>query len=175
MRLHHLARLTLLSLALACTSSAIAHGVQPAKPVRTLAITGGVERSLKLDVDALRKRPAAQFAEVRVTDMRGKTSTVRGIRLRDLLNEASILSPDHNTVKKLAIVAIAADKYAVVFSWNELFNARAGENVLVVLERDGKPLPDTEGPLALVSGDDLRAGPRHVKWLQSVDVRKVID
>lgn len=173
--MRRLARLTLLSLALACTSAAFAHGVQPATPVRTLAIGGAVERPLKLDAQALRQRPAAQFTEVRLTDKQGKTGTVRGIRLRDLLNEAGIVSRDHNTVKKLAIIATAADQYAVVFSWNELFNASAGDKVLVVLERDGKPLPDTEGPLALVSADDLRTGPRHVKWLQSIDVRQLVD
>ncbi|MDT1847375.1 sulfite oxidase-like oxidoreductase, partial [Acinetobacter baumannii] len=115
--MRRLARLTLLSLALACTSAASAHGVQPVTPVRALAIGGGVERALKLDADALRKRPASQFTEVRLTDKQGKTGTVRGIRLRDLLGEAGIVSRDHNTVKKLAIIATAADKYAVVFSW----------------------------------------------------------
>lgn len=173
--MRHLARLTLLSLALACSSTAFAHGVQLATPVRTLAISGGVEQSLKLDVEALRKRPAAQFTEVKLTDKAGASATVRGIRLRELLKEAKIVSRDHNTVKKLAIIAIAADGYKVVFSWNELFNAKAGDHVLVVLERNGKPLPDSEGPLALVSADDLRTGPRHVKWLQAVEVRQVAE
>lgn len=173
--MRHLARLTLLSLALACSPAVFAHGVQPATPVRILTISGGVEQTLKLDVDALRKRPAAQFIEVKLTDKAGVSATVRGIRLRELLDEAKIVSRDHDTVKKLAIVAIAADQYKVVFSWNELFNSKAGDKVLVVLERNGKPLPDSEGPLALVSADDLRTGPRHVKWLQAVEVRQVAE
>jgi hypothetical protein len=83
--------------------------VQPATPVRTLAIGGGVERPLKLIVKALRKRHAIQFAEVRLTDRQGKTGTVRGIRLRDLLTWAGIVSRDLNG-QKLAIIATAADK-----------------------------------------------------------------
>lgn len=173
--MRRLARLTLLSLALACSPAVFAHGTQPATPVRTLTISGGVEQTLKLDVDALRKRPAAQFTEVKLTDKSAATASVRGIRLRELLNEAKIVTRDHNTVKKLAIVAIAADQYKAVFSWNELFSSKAGDNVLVLLERDGKPLPDSEGPLALVSADDLRTGPRHVKWLQAVEVRQVTE
>ena len=42
-------------------------------------------------------------------------------------------------------------------------------------ERDGVRLLDNEGPLALVSLKDTRPGPRHVKWLQSIEVRLVAD
>jgi hypothetical protein len=47
--------------------------------------------------------------------------------------------------------------------------------VLIVYERDGSPLSGDEGPLALVSHKDTRPGPRHVKWLQSIEVRVVAD
>lgn len=163
------------SLALACPASVFAHDAPPVSPARGLTIGGGVERVLTLDVEALRKRPSTELAQVRVAGKFGSKSVVRGVRLRDLLKEAGIVTVDNNTVKKLAIIASADDKYAVVFSWNELFNASAGENVLVLFERDGQPLPHAEGPLALLSADDLRTGPRHVKWLRSIEVRQVIE
>jgi hypothetical protein len=47
--------------------------------------------------------------------------------------------------------------------------------VLVLFERDGKPLAPAEGPLALISGKDIRTGPRHVKWLQTVEVRQIVE
>jgi hypothetical protein len=43
--------------------------------------------------------------------------------------------------------------------------------VLVVYERDGAALDDSEGRIALVSLKDTRRGTRHVKWLQSVELR----
>jgi hypothetical protein len=46
-----------------------------------------------------------------------------------------------------------------------------GDGVLVVYERDGGPLDGTEGRIALVSLKDTRPGPRHVKWLQSIELR----
>lgn len=171
--MRHLTCLTLsffaFVLSLACATPALAH-VAPA-----LTIGGGVERSLALTVENLRQRPSTELAEVRVAGKFGSRSVVRGVRLRDLLKEAGIVTHDNNTVKKLAIIASADDKYAVVFSWNELFNARAGENVLVLFERDGQPLPHAEGPLALLSADDLRTGPRHVKWLRSIEVRQIME
>lgn len=62
-----------------------------------------------------------------------------------------------------------------MFSWSELFNAIAGENVPVLFERDGQSLPHAEGPLALLTADDLRTGPRHVKWLRAIEVRQVVE
>lgn len=41
--------------------------------------------------------------------------------------------------------------------------------------RDGKSLPDSEGPLALVSLNDTRPGPRHVKWPRTIEVLLVSD
>jgi hypothetical protein len=67
--------------------------------------------------------------------------------------------------------AIATDGYRAVFSWGELFNSDAGEQVLVIVAQDGKPLDDREGPLALRALADRRPGPRHVRNLCAVVAR----
>ena len=174
--MRRLACLTLFCAALHAAAPAYAHGIAPAKPVHSVLISGAVERSLDLDVAGLRARAPDRIVTLHLPAKNGgAASEVRGVRLRELLDEAKIVVRDHNTVKKLAIIAGAADGYRVVFSWNELFNAKAGDSVLLLFERDGKPLPATEGPLALIAGDDLRTGPRHVKWLQSIEVRQIVD
>lgn len=174
--MRRLASLTLLCAALGAALPAFAHGVAPATPARAVLVTGAVERSLNLDVAALRAHDPAQIVVLRLpTKDGGGINEVRGVRLRALLDDAKIVVRDHNTVKKLAIIAAATDGYKVVFSWNELFNGKASDNVLVLFERDGKPLAVSEGPLALIAGDDLRTGPRHVKWLQSIEVRQIVD
>jgi hypothetical protein len=66
-----------------------------------------------------------------------------------------------------------ANGYQAVFSWGELFNTAIGRGVLVAFERDAQPLREGEGRIALVSTEDERAGPRHVKWLHRIDVRRV--
>lgn len=55
----------------------------------------------------------------------------------------------------------------LIFSWSELFKSDVGDQVLVLFEWEGKPLGIEVGPPALISGKDIRTGPRHVKWLQS--------
>jgi hypothetical protein len=71
------------------------------------------------------------------------------------------------------VVARATDGYPAVFSWGELYNTPVGRGVLVAFERDGAPLRDGEGRIALVSSADERPGPRHVKWLNRIEVRRV--
>jgi DMSO/TMAO reductase YedYZ molybdopterin-dependent catalytic subunit len=142
-----------------------------------LAVSGAVQQPLTLNVEELRQFEPSQIVEVRLPgrDAGAAASVLKGVRLRAVLERAKLKTADHNTVKKLAIIAAASDGYKVVFSWNELFNAELGDSVIVVFERDGKPLAAAEGPLALISGKDTRTGPRHVKWLQSLEVRQIVD
>lgn len=77
--------------------------------------------------------------------------------------------PQTERVEK-RIAARASDGYVVLFSWGELFNARLGDNVLVVTAVDGKVLPASEAPYALRSLSDIKSGPRHVKWLRELEV-----
>lgn len=175
--MRHTLRVILLAAVVACTPPAFADAGKPAGPGSpTLTVSGGVQHALTVDAASLRKRAPQQIVTLQLPGKDGGApSVLRGVRLRDLLDEAAIASTDHNTVKKLAIIAGASDGYKVVFSWSELFNSPLGDGVLVVFERDGKPLSQDEGPLALISAHDLKTGPRHVKWLQAVEVRQIVE
>ena len=56
-------------------------------------------------------------------------------------------------------VVTATDRYRAVFSWPEITNTAVGDGVLLLFERDGKPLDEREGRIALVSTADLKARP----------------
>ena len=72
----------------------------------------------------------------------------------------------------MVVIARATDGYVVTFSWNELYNTPIGDSVLVAYEKDGKPLEPGEGQLLLISGKDTRTGPRHVRWLSEIEVKR---
>ncbi|VFT03974.1 putative oxidoreductase, molybdopterin binding protein [Pseudomonas aeruginosa] len=79
--------------------------------------------------------------------------------------------PGHQDARRSYVVARSSrDGYAVVFSWGELYNSEAGDDILVAYQKNGLALDPGEGPLALVSTGDLRSGPRHVKWLDGLEV-----
>ncbi len=145
----------------------------------SITVSGAVENSLTLGVDDLRAFPTQKVSEVPLVCQSGanvgKIENFRGVRLRDILEKANVVAPAHNDVKKMVVIAGASDGYRVVFSWSEIFNSPVGEGVYVFFEKDGKPLADDQGRIAMVSTKDLRTGPRHVKWLKDIEVRKIVD
>lgn len=152
----------------------------PAHFVTTrFTVDGAVENRLDLGVEDLAQFPPQQIGELPLVCQSGanlgQLEQLKGVRLRDILEKAVVKAPKHNDVKKMVVVAAASDGYKVVFSWSELFNSPLGEGVIVFFEKDGRPLADDEGRIALVSGKDIRTGPRHVKWLQRIEVRKIVD
>jgi DMSO/TMAO reductase YedYZ molybdopterin-dependent catalytic subunit len=132
---------------------------------REVRVSGEVQYELALSPEQLRV----------VAQRRGlaEANGYGGLRLTDLLQEADIRQDARNALRRTYIVARATDGYVAVFSWGELFNSPIGPRVLVAFERDGQPLRDGEGAIALVSLADVRAGARHVKWLSRIDVRRV--
>jgi len=143
----------------------------------SITVSGAVEHALTLSVDDLRTFPPQQVRELPLVRQSGadagKLENFKGVLLRDILEKAAVVSHDHNDVKKTIVIATASDGYKVVFSWSELFNSPVGAGVIVFFEKDGKPLADDEGRIAMISTKDIRTGPRHVKWLQGIEVRKV--
>jgi DMSO/TMAO reductase YedYZ molybdopterin-dependent catalytic subunit len=148
---------------------------QAADPIsEQVVISGTVKTALTLKVDDLKTFPSEQIDSLSVTrrvDGKELVSTVRGVKLTAALERAGFLSSNEHEWKHAVVLATATDGYQVVFSWPELFNTDVGGGALIVFERDGKPLPDREGRIALVSGKDLRAGPRSVRWLARLEVR----
>lgn len=144
-----------------------------------ITISGAVKNKLTLDVAGLRQFPPQMVGEVPLVCQtgadKGKLENFKGVRLSDILEKAVVAAPGHNDVKKMAVIATASDGYKVVFSWSEIFNSPIGEGVMVFFEKNGLPLSDDEGRIAMVSSKDTRTGPRHVKWLQDIEVRQIVD
>lgn len=141
-----------------------------------LFLGGAVRQKGPLSVQSLRASVLAAAVEpVPLTthsgEIRRTLAGYRGIKLTELLDQAQIELPDYNSLKRSYIVVRARDNYTVVFSWSELYNTAVGAGVLVLVERDGQALPETEGPLALISRKDLTTGPRYVRWLASIEVQ----
>jgi len=155
---------TLLLAALVLAASVFAQ--ERASSVSTrLRVSGEVQKPLELSVDALRE----------IAKRRGAAAAggYGGLRLSDLLEEADIRRDAPRALRRTYVVAVATDGYQAVFSWGELFNTVIGPKILVAIERDGELLRDGEGRFALVSLADERPGPRHVKWLSRIEVRRV--
>lgn len=158
-----------------CLSAAMSLPALAASPVtERIQVEGAVRAPLTLTVEDLRAFPAEQigtFTVKKQVDGKEQSTTVRGVRLSAVLERAGVVSKDKHEWKTMAVLATASDGYKVAFSWPELTNTEIGAGVLVVFERDGHALDDGEGRIALLSGRDLRTGPRHVKWLSRIEIK----
>lgn len=172
--------LRLLATALACALVASALAQSPDAVTTALTVKGSVEREVTLSIDELRRLPVQRIDDLRsvreASGVASSTETARhyvGCLLRDVLEEAKPVERKRMDFRRSVVIAIASDGYRAVLSWAELYLSPIGDGVLVVYERDGAPLDDSEGRLALVSLRDTRPGPRHVKWLQSIELRTI--
>jgi hypothetical protein len=141
-----------------------------------LTVSGDVVATTVLAIDDLRKIAPKAIEDTRAAGAgeRARRKYV-GVLLRDVLNQVKLRESEPRGFRKSFVVAVARDGYKVVFSWAELYLTPIGDSVYVVYERDGAALLPAEGPIALVSLADTSPGPRHVKWLQGIDVRMLRD
>jgi len=156
---------------------------QPQGKVTTaLTVKGSVEREVTFSIEDLKSLPKLQVDETRTvhdpSQPAAPTETTRhyvGCLLHDVLERAKPVEKGRFGFRRSVVIATASDGYRAVFSWAELYLTPIGDGVLVVYERDGAPLGDDEGKIALISFMDTRPGPRHVKWLQSIELRTLND
>ncbi len=138
-----------------------------------LEVTGEVVTPLKLTRDALLALKRVEFSESRTVEQGGKSVELsvkfQGMLLRQLLDQAG-LKPDRRQIRKAMVLLTAKDGYQASFSWGELYNTQLGDGVVVVLRHGPDELLETEGFPSLRSLQDLRPGPRHVRWLTKIEV-----
>lgn len=144
---------------------------------RSLEVSGMVRKPMTLDVDALRALPATEFGETPIFCGRAEPKHVvegfRGVLLRDLLEAAEVIDDDvRHSRNYMYVVADAADDYKVLFSLHEIRNTAVGDGILVFYEKNGVPLDTGEGRIALISLADANRCNRHVRWLNSIEVRR---
>ena len=149
-----------------------------APPGTTLIIRAPALAALHLsaaDLAALPQTERVQRRRLASTDAASPPALEQSVRysgvlLRDVLTRV-VPADTNRAARTLVFEAVATDGYRAVFTWGELFNSSAGEQVLVIGAQDGRPLGAEQGPLALRALADLRPGPRHVRNLCGLAVR----
>ena len=95
---------------------------------------------------------------------------ISGVPLKLILKDIPLGEESPKVLSRYYIVCEAADGYAVVLSWNELFNTEVGDRVLVVTGiREG----GDNTRFALISPLDRATGRRYVKQLDKISVFRI--
>lgn len=142
-----------------------------------LTIQGAGPATRALTVTDLAALPATSLTQRQsITSGQGagteRSVTWSGHLLRDILLQAGLGGPTDRGARLATLELVATDGYRALFSWGELFKTAVGDQVLVITAQDGRPLDAIAGPVALRSLADLRPGPRHVRNLCAVVVRR---
>jgi hypothetical protein len=143
-----------------------------APPAAVLAIQGDIASPLSLTADDLAKMPR-QTVSLPAPD--GTKIVYEGVTLLAVLQKAGAPFGKQLRGKVLStyVLAKAADGYQVVFTLGELDPDFGNESILVADKRDGKPLPDKQGPFRLVCPND-KEGARSVRMLETLEVVRLV-
>ena len=170
MKLHAL----LLALLLPATGLTASDPVDDGTPSHAVRVSGAVTAPREFDLAALKRLLPRDSGPVQVVCASGatvgKADNYRGVRLREIIDATGLALEGHTDARRMVVVARATDGYLVTFSWNELYNTPIGDEVLVAWEKDGAPLTPREGQLLLISGKDIKTGPRHVRQLRDIEI-----
>ena len=139
-----------------------------APPAAVLAIQGDIPTPLSLTSDDLAKLPR-QTVSMPAPD--GSKIVYEGVTLLDVMQKAGAPLGKQLRGKALAsyVLAKAHDGYQVTFTLGELDPQFGNESILVADKRDGKPLPDKQGPFRLVCPND-KEGARSVRMLETLEL-----
>jgi len=139
-----------------------------APPAAVLAVQGDVASPLSLTAGDLAKMPR-ETVSIPAPD--GTKIVYEGVTLLEVLKKAGAPLGEKLRGKALAsyVLAMAHDGYQVAFTLGELDPQFGNESILVADKRDGKPLPDKQGPFRLVCPND-KEGARSVRMLETLHV-----
>jgi DMSO/TMAO reductase YedYZ molybdopterin-dependent catalytic subunit len=143
-------------------------------PAYTLAVTGDVPHSLKLQLDDLRKLP---LLSVPLKEHDGTTKNYQGVALTEVLKMAGVAVADHVRGKALAVCveALAEDGYSVAFGLGEIEPSISGRTIILAYSADNQPLGPSVGPVRLVVGDDKKQArcERMVTEIHVIDLKQL--
>ena len=160
------------SCALACPTDS-----QPRAPGVLLTVQGASAGTQALDASDLARLPVTSLTQRQQVSSGASAASERstiytGVLLRDIVAKAGFGAAGDRSARVGIVEAVATDGYRATFSWGELFNSSLGEETLVIVAQDSRPLDAATGPLALRSLADIRPGPRHVRNLCALLVRR---
>jgi DMSO/TMAO reductase YedYZ molybdopterin-dependent catalytic subunit len=144
--------------------------------IGSVSVSGKIKHPMVLTVESLKNMKVFNGNGAKIMCNSGEhkktMKTFKAVLLRDVLDSASIIMDRKKDRGKFIIVVTASDQYTVVFSYNELYYGKAGNNIYVVFEENGKPLTQ-EGEIIVFCSSDIVSGPRHVKWVKSIEVKEI--
>ncbi len=150
---------------------------ETAKPTHQFTITGDIKKESVITMDSLNSYPLKEIGDIKVTnhlgDFKHKDDKLKGVLLKDILIHSVLNASSPKLLSRFYFACVGSDGYTVVYSWNELFNTEVGDNVYILLEKNGVKEPQMPESLQMVSMLDFKTGRRFLHNLDKIVVSRV--
>ena len=110
--------------------------------------------------------------DVTTADHSGTAVKFTGVSLKSVLEKAGVTFGESLKGKRLAscLLVEAADGYRAVIALPELDPAFSDKQILLVFQRNGRPLDEKEGPYRIVIPDEKRMA----RWVRQATTLKIV-
>jgi len=144
------------------------------KQTHQFTITGKVKKESVITMDSLKQYPIKNWGDIKVTDHLGnfkhQDEQLKGILLKDILSHTSYAVASPKSLSSVYFVCSGVDGYKVVYSWNELYNTSVGDNVFIIMEKNGVKVDKMPESIQMTSYTDYKTGRRYLHNLDKIIV-----
>ncbi|MEX8547102.1 MAG: hypothetical protein V5804_05815 [Mucilaginibacter sp.] len=156
--------------------SATAFGQEVLKPTQSFSISGKVKKEAVMTMDSLNKIPLKEIGNIKVTNHLGEfkhqDEHLKGVLLKDVLRNTTFDVSSPKLMSQLYFVCSGADGYKVVYSWNELYNTPVGDQVFILMEKNGIKAAQMPENIQMASMLDFKTGRRYLHNLSKIEVKQ---
>jgi len=157
--------------------STTAFAQEPLKQTQSFTISGRIKKESIITMDSLNRCPLKTIGDIKVTDHLGefkhRDDQLKGVLLKDILSHTALDAVSPKLFSRFYFTCIGNDGYAVVYSWNELFNTEVGNHVFIIMEKNGIKADKMPESIQMTSATDFKTGRRYLHNLDKIVVGEV--
>ncbi|MGI4750315.1 MAG: hypothetical protein ACRYFB_06755 [Janthinobacterium lividum] len=154
--------------------SAPAFAQEVLKPTTSFSISGKVNKAVVITMDSLKQYPLKEMGSFKITnhlgDFKHQDEHLKGVLLKDVLSHTIFAVSGPKLLSQLYFICTAGDGYTVVYSWNELYNTPVGDQVFILMEKNGKKAEQLPENIQMASMLDVKTGRRYMHNLSKIVV-----
>jgi hypothetical protein len=138
----------------------------------SFVVTGVVEKDMTIKLAEIPVAQSVSIPDLQITNHLGEPrSTAKGLRgvlMKNVLKDVPFKVESPKELSEFYLAFIASDGYSVVYSWNEIFNTPTGDNLYLIVEKEGKKLAEMPDRILVLTTTDFKTGRRNVKGLSKI-------